>query len=79
MQPDPPTLAPREREVFIELANGYEFPEIAEHLGITRQNAWQYAMNACAKLGASTVVQGVLLAYKLGLIPGTDVSPVRAG
>jgi DNA-binding NarL/FixJ family response regulator len=73
MQPDPehPTLTKRQVQIFALLADGYNSNDIAEMLGITQVTVCQIIARACGHLGASTDIQGVLLAYKMGLIPAT--------
>jgi DNA-binding NarL/FixJ family response regulator len=63
-----PRLTNREAEVLKLLAMGYNNPQIAEKLFISRFTVEQHRKNIIKKLGATNFVQLILYAQKVGLI-----------
>ena len=62
-------LTEREREVLSYLALGWETKYIAEELGVSPYTARNHIENLRTKLGASTRLEAVMVAMRLGLIP----------
>ncbi|MDE2813113.1 MAG: LuxR C-terminal-related transcriptional regulator [Gemmatimonadota bacterium] len=67
--PDEVSLTDREREVLSYLALGWETRYIAEELGVSRYTARNHIENLRRKLGASSRLEAVMLAMRLGIIP----------
>jgi two-component system nitrate/nitrite response regulator NarL len=63
-----PPLSCREREVLSLVANGLEYAEIAERLGIGAETARTHLKKACLRLGAATRTQAVARALREGWI-----------
>lgn len=61
-------LSPRELEVLALLAEGRSGPDIAERLTISPETAHTHIRNLRAKLGASTRLEAVAVALRLGLV-----------
>ena len=70
-RPDPreTRLTEREREVLSYLALGWETRYIAEELGVSWYTARNHIENLRRKLGASSRLQAVMVAMRLGIIP----------
>lgn len=72
--PEPPRptgihLTEREREVLSYLALGWKTKYIAEELGVSPYTARNHIENLRTKLGASSRLEAVMVARRLGLIP----------
>ena len=59
-------LSPREREVLGLLADGYQGPEIADHLFLSLETVRTHIRNAVNKLGARTRVQAAAMVAREG-------------
>ena len=62
-------LTEREREVLSYLALGWETKYIAEELGVSWYTARNHIENLRTKLGASTRLEAVMVAMRLGILP----------
>ena len=62
-------LTEREREVLSYLALGWETKYIAEELGVSWYTARNHIENLRRKLGASTRLEAVMTAMRLGILP----------
>ena len=62
-------LTEREREVLSYLALGWETKYIAEELGVSWYTARNHIENLRAKLGASSRLEAVMVAMRLGILP----------
>ena len=71
MQPDPPppTLSPRQAQIFALLAEGFIYEEIAARMGIRTDVVRHYAQSAKARLKATTMFEAAVIAAQCGLIP----------
>ncbi len=61
-------LSPRERETLTLIAKGYKLPEVASHLGVTRNTAAGYIKTVYRKLEISSRAEATLEAARLGLV-----------
>lgn len=66
--PAPIRLTQREREILDMLAKGRDTDEIADTLSISRVTARNHIAHVIAKLGASTRLQAVIAAARVGLL-----------
>lgn len=61
-------LSPRERDTLTLIAKGYKLPEVAEHLGVTRNTAAGYIKAVYRKLNVTSRAEATLEAARLGLV-----------
>lgn len=66
---DVPALTPREQDVLALAALGYPNARIAESLGVGVQTAKGYMRDAMRKVGASSRLEAVVIARRVGLLP----------
>lgn len=62
-------MTEREREVLSYLALGWETKYIAEELGVSWYTARNHIENLRTKLGASSRLEAVMVAMRLGILP----------
>ena len=62
-------LTAREREVRSNPAWGWETRYIADRLGVSRYTARNHIDNPRVKLGASSRLEAVMVAMRLGILP----------
>ena len=63
-----PDLTPREREVFLLVAEGKTSREVGERLGISKRTSEFHVANIFEKLGVKNRVQAVRAALRSGLL-----------
>ncbi|MGH9116516.1 MAG: response regulator transcription factor [Acidimicrobiales bacterium] len=73
-----PRLSPRELEVLRLLADGLTSDTIARRLGITTNTCRDHLKRLRSKLDCSTTLQVVVIAARLGLLPGLAPAHDRA-
>lgn len=61
-------LSPRERETLVLIAKGCRLPEVALHLGVTRNTAAGFIKNVYRKLEVSSRAEATIEATRLGLV-----------
>lgn len=66
--PPAPTLSPRQREVLVSLAKGFNNTEIASQLGISRTVVKEHVENLLVKLEAANRTEAVAIALRKGLV-----------
>ncbi len=66
------SLSPRERETLILIAKGMKLPQVAEHLGVTRNTAAGFIKSVYRKLEVSSRAEATLEAARMGLV-GTEL------
>lgn len=62
-------LTQREIEALVLLASGHRYTTAAEKLGVSADTIRSRAWRATAKLGARSVMEGVAVAIRRGLLP----------
>ena len=65
------TLTPREREVMAHAVTGRLNKQIAAEIGISENRVKIHRGNIIRKMGAASLVELVLMAEKLSILPGT--------
>jgi FixJ family two-component response regulator len=65
------TLTPREREVMAHAVTGRLNKQIAAEIGISENTVKIHRGNIIRKMGAASLVELVLMAEKLSILPGT--------
>ena len=68
VDPPVPTLSPRQQEVLVALAKGFNNTEIGDQLGISRTVAKEHVENLLAKLGAANRTEAVAIALRKQLV-----------
>lgn len=66
--PPAPTLSPRQREVLLSLAKGFNNTEIANQLGISRTVVKEHVETLLVKLGAANRTEAAAIALRKNLI-----------
>jgi len=66
--PPAPTLSPRQQEVLVSLAKGFNNTEIGDQLGISRTVAKEHVENLLVKLGAANRTEAVAIALRKQLV-----------
>lgn len=61
-------LSPRERETLALIAKGCKLPDVAQHLGVTRNTAAGFIKNVYRKLKISSRAEATLEAARMGLV-----------
>jgi DNA-binding CsgD family transcriptional regulator len=72
----PPTLTPREREVLVLLAGGYEYQHIGVRLVISEHTVRSHVNIINKKFYAENSGHAVILALKSGVIRLDEVEPL---
>jgi len=68
VDPPVPTLSPRQQEVLVSLAKGFNNTEIGDQLGISRTVAKEHVENLLVKLGAANRTEAVAIAMRKQLV-----------
>jgi len=78
VDPPVPTLSPRQQEVLVSLAKGFNNTEIGDQLGISRTVAKEHVENLLAKLGAANRTEAVAIALRKQLVKDIGASPAAS-
>lgn len=68
VDPPAPTLSPRQQEVLVLLAKGFNNTEIASQLGISRTVVKEHVENLLVKLEAANRTEAAAIALRKGLV-----------